>query len=288
MPQRIEVPRGKSQDSAAVFPSSPHIFLNKKESDKELFGRSPQNVNWACARCHTGHRSYFAGRMSTWNSTEYSDAVKGHCYSQAKARQHSMKSLTCIHCHQQYNSTDAIAAHTHHKVDSAGSRCMNYHMPKINEGMQDVVRTHLIFSPTEPKMLRSNQPNACNLCHVEKPIDRFAEWYNFKKSAVFEASVVANYPKRDEPVALGWLASDQHFTRLVAAEALTEAQARWAVPALIEALDDPHLETRQFTQKGLEAMLGRRLADLDYRFWMMKKEREARMRAELLKKSEAK
>jgi hypothetical protein len=301
------------------FPSSPHVLLGKDKSEKELFGRTTKNVNWACARCHTGQRTYFAGGMSTWNSTEYSDAVKGHCYTVAKDGKGPTKSLTCIHCHdpheaigkkwkpsprendqsciechQQYKSNEAIAAHTHHQVDSAGSRCMNCHMPKVNEGLQDVVRTHLIFSPTEPKTLSRNHPNACNLCHLDKnvdwTIDRLAEWYSLDKATISEASLKANYLKRNEPVGLGWLASEHHPTRLVAAEALTKANARWALPALIDTLDDPYLETRQFTQKGLEEMLGRRLSDFGYRFWLMKDERQVplmRMRNELLKKAAA-
>ena len=43
---------------------------------------------------------------------------------------------------------------------------MNCHMPRINEGLQEVVRTHTIFSPTNSAMIESNQMNACNQCHV--------------------------------------------------------------------------------------------------------------------------
>jgi len=40
---------------------------------------------------------------------------------------------------------------------------MNCHMPKINEGINSLVRTHTIFSPTNPAMIEANRPNACNL-----------------------------------------------------------------------------------------------------------------------------
>lgn len=33
--------------------------------------------------------------MATWNSTEYSDAVQGGCYSE----------LTCVHCHDPHKAT---------------------------------------------------------------------------------------------------------------------------------------------------------------------------------------
>ena len=144
------------------------------------------NVNWMCGRCHTGHRPQLAAGMATWNSTEYADAMRGSCYSkltcmnchnphEAIGHKWPLSPLQddqlCIKCHQQYESPEAIRKHSHHETDSAGSRCMNCHMPRMNEGLQDVVRTHMIFSPTNSEMIESNQPNACNLCHTEKSID---------------------------------------------------------------------------------------------------------------------
>ena len=111
----------------------------------------------------------------------------------------------------------AQTAHTHHPADSAGSRCMNCHMPRLNEGMQDLVRTHTIFSPTNREMIHANQPNACNQCHTEEPIDwtlkYLGEWYE----AFFDAKTVeASYPEREQPAALGWLRSQHEAVRLVA------------------------------------------------------------------------
>ena len=59
-------------------------------------------------------------------------------------------------------------------------------MSRINEGLQDVVRTHMICSPTQPGMIEANHPNACNLCHLDKPIDwtieKLRAWYDFEFS----------------------------------------------------------------------------------------------------------
>ncbi|MEM7478919.1 MAG: hypothetical protein AAF483_28385, partial [Planctomycetota bacterium] len=141
------------------------------------------NVNAACARCHVGNRPKFAAGMATWNSTEYSDAMQGSCYSELTcvhchdphkatgkvwAKTPEQDDASCIHCHSQYKAPEFRASHTHHQPGSSGDRCMNCHMPKINEGMQDVVRTHAIFSPTHAGMIEENQPNACNLCHLDK------------------------------------------------------------------------------------------------------------------------
>jgi hypothetical protein len=159
-------------------------------------------------------------------------------------------------------------------------------MPRLNEGLQDVVRTHMIFSPTRADMIEAGHPNACNLCHTDKPIDwtldRLGEWYGKHYDG---AKVAAAYPGRGRPAALVWLTGDDPAVRLVAAAALTRARDRRALPELLAALDDPYLVNRQFTAEGLEEMLGARLADSGYRFYMTAEERRkplADLRAALL------
>jgi predicted CXXCH cytochrome family protein len=253
------------------------------------FGRTHDNVNWACGRCHTGGRPQFAAGMSTWNSVEYSDAMRGGCYSKLRCvdchnphRAIGPKwSLTadqddalCLRCHEKLGPAEARARHTHHPAGSEGTRCMNCHMPRVNEGLQDVVRTHMIYSPTRADMIEANHPNACNLCHTDRPVDwtlrYLKEWY---RKTYDERAIAAAYPHRDRPVALGWLLSDKAAVRLVAAEALTRGRDFKALPQLLDALDDPYLVNRQFAAKGLQEMLHVRLRDHGYRFYMTAEER---------------
>jgi predicted CXXCH cytochrome family protein len=270
-------------------PSSPHLRIESPQPPPT--GRTHDNVNWACGRCHVGPRPRFAAGMSTWNSVEYSDAMRGSCYSQLTCvtchNPHraigSRWSLTadqddalCIKCHKQYQPEDRRLQHTHHPLGSEGARCMNCHMPRINEGVEDVVRTHMIYSPTRADMIETNHPNACNLCHSDKPIDwtlrTLKAWYG----ATYEdQKIAANYPQRDKAVGLGWLESKNEAVRLVAVEALTRNRAGWALPRILDALDDPFLVNRQFAYKGLEDMLDVRLAEFGYRFYMTKEERQA-------------
>ena len=114
-------------------PHSP-LLLVRNANGKLDVGRTRQNLNWACA------------------SPDEDD-------------------VSCIRCHSEYESEAAIASHTHHDAASSGSRCMNCHMPKLNEGINSIVRTHTIFSPTNPAMIEANHPNACNRCHTDRPID---------------------------------------------------------------------------------------------------------------------
>jgi hypothetical protein len=147
-------------------------------------------------------------------------------------------------------------------------------MPRVNEGLQDVVRTHMIYSPTRPDMIEANQPNACNLCHTGQPIDwtlaRMKEWYG---KTFDETKVVANYPKRGGPVAAGWLHSGNESVRLVAADALARTRDARAVPPLLEALDDPYLLNRQFAARRLREMLDVRPSEFGYRFYQSEAER---------------
>jgi hypothetical protein len=147
-------------------------------------------------------------------------------------------------------------------------------MPRLNEGLSDVVRTHMIYSPTRADMIHAGQPNACNLCHTDRPIDwtldHFKDWYGKSYDA---AQVSAHYPHRDQPAAIDWLTGKNESVRLVAAAALTRQKDQTALPRLLDMLDDPYLVNRQFTADGLERMLGIRLADDGYRFYQTRDER---------------
>lgn len=291
------------------FPNSPHLAIERDgpgnvRAAQPDQGRTHDNVNWACGRCHTGTRPTFAAGMSTWNSVEYSDAVRGSCYSKLRCIDcHNPHQATgpkwspsparddavCLKCHGHLEPAERRQAHTHHPANSEGARCLNCHMPRINEGVQDVVRTHMIYSPTRQDMIHANHPNACNLCHTDKPIDwtlrYLKEWYG---TTYDEKQLTASYPQRDRPVALGWLSSATDAVRLVGVDALIRARDRQALPQLLDALDDPYLVNRQFAAKGLEEMLGVRLADFGYRIYQSAEERKrplAEVRTKILQAS---
>ena len=165
---------------------------------------------------------------------------------------------------------------------------MDCHMPKINEGLQYMVRTHRIFNPTDSAMIEANQPNACNLCHLDKPIDwtigHLRDWYG-EKHRFAESKIFRNYPRRDQPVGLGWLHSAHNGTRLAAAEAMATTDVRRWLPDLLDFMvDDSHLVNRQFVQREIDTQLGIKLRDKGFNFFMSKDERRTvvdRLRPEL-------
>ena len=77
----------------------------------------------------------------------------------------------------------------------------------------------------------------------------------------------------ERAVALGWLRSSDQSVRLIGADALFRTDSRWALPQLIEALDDPYLMNRQFAQRGIESLTGVNLEDCGYRYYMEGEER---------------
>lgn len=273
----------------SMAPKDPHLLVFK-DSDRKSDAINAANVNAACARCHSGDRPRYASGIATWNSTEHSDAMRGSCYSEMSCvhchnphqaigpqwtKTPDQDDQSCLACHEQYTDPAIRQTHTRHVAGSTGDRCMNCHMPHINEGMQDVVRTHTIFSPTQKEMIEQNQPNACNLCHLDRSIDwtleKLKHWYG---KTFDEATLDAHYADRSEPTGLGWLKQEHEATRLVTFAAFARQNAKWGIPYLVDMLDDDYLLNRQFAQTSLERLTG---ADLNekygYWYYMTREER---------------
>jgi predicted CXXCH cytochrome family protein len=82
--------------------------------------------------------------------------------------------VMCLECHGP-NSPNGpraatVEAHTHHKAGGAGSECVACHMPKIEQTIADVnVRSHTFKFITPAETAALKVPNACAVCHVDKP-----------------------------------------------------------------------------------------------------------------------
>ena len=111
---------------------------------------------------------------------------QSRCYLQGKA--------TCLNCHADAHDTGieknqqlrpgasaictgchagkATAVHTHHPDKSAGSSCVECHMPRTVLSVKAEIRDHSITVPVPENTSRHAIPNACNNCHK----DQTAEW----------------------------------------------------------------------------------------------------------------
>lgn len=76
----------------------------------------------------------------------------------------------CTRCHEAIGK--ATAAHTHHAANSAGSSCVECHMPRTVYSIKAEIRDHAMSVPAPENTVRHAIPNACNLCHK----DRDANW----------------------------------------------------------------------------------------------------------------
>jgi predicted CXXCH cytochrome family protein len=80
--------------------------------------------------------------------------------------------LMCTGCHSQFQNSAALAAHTHHLIESEASRCVSCHMPRIMDAVLFRARTHQIDDIPNADMTQrfgqDKSPNACLSCHSEK------------------------------------------------------------------------------------------------------------------------
>jgi hypothetical protein len=133
-------------------------------------------------------------------------------------------------------------------------------MPRLTQGLEEVVRTHHISAPTDARMLAAGQPNACNLCHLDRSlrwtVDALREGWGVQL-APDDAWAAAYEGGLDAPVGPAWLRSGSQATRLVATQAYGRSPlGRAALDDLLSALDDPVPVNRVFATFAVERVTG--------------------------------
>ena len=73
----------------------------------------------------------------------------------------------CTKCHQDVAA--GLTAHTRHRDDSAGSSCVECHMPKTVMSIKSTMRDHTIGLPAPENTVAFGIPNACTECHADRP-----------------------------------------------------------------------------------------------------------------------
>lgn len=99
-------------------------------------------------------------------------------------------------------------AHTHHQPDSAGSHCVNCHMPETTYMKIDDRRDHSFKVPNPQLTIAYGIPNACNRCHQDKTpqwaLQYIRKWFGrvYQNSPVLtadDAELVAIYQNKKLP-----------------------------------------------------------------------------------------
>ena len=85
----------------------------------------------------------------------------------------------CTRCHEAEGA--ALTSHTHHAAKSAGSSCVECHMPRTVYSIKAEIRDHAITIPVPENTLHHAIPNACNVCHKDRDanwaLERMNAWY---------------------------------------------------------------------------------------------------------------
>jgi predicted CXXCH cytochrome family protein len=85
----------------------------------------------------------------------------------------------CSRCHEAIGKS--ISAHSHHAESSAGSSCVECHMPRTVFSIKAEIRDHSMSIPVPENTIRHAIPNACNVCHKDRDalwsLKQMNQWY---------------------------------------------------------------------------------------------------------------
>lgn len=261
-----------------------HPLLANWTPDHKNARKNPAVVNGICRQCH--HSG--ADAPDNWpdgsagvNSMESTEQDRGGCANEIKCTDCHNTHIsgpkagspdrpehlnTCVTCHEQYQSLQMANAHSRHTPDQAN--CLDCHMPRIVQGFGAYNRTHRIASPTDPKILATGMPNACNLCHLDKPLS----WTQNELEKIWGKQVPVSRSltklfgqQLDRPVGEAWLDHPIPLVRLVTAGAYAHSQwGKKKLPDLISALSETNAYTRYGYLQNIEKILGHQISDQEY------------------------
>jgi len=140
-------------------------------------------------------------RMSPCTKSGELDCL--HCHTSSgryRFNQEGKENDACLPCHQQ--RVENAAAHTHHKSDSVGTKCIACHMP-MTEFARMWRSDHSMLPPVPAATLAYESPNACNICHLEEDAtwaDKWVrEWHkrDYQGPVLHRAGLIQTARERD-------------------------------------------------------------------------------------------
>ncbi len=211
------------------------IRVSGREYNGLLDSPCAKGGKFSCISCHSGHNS------------EPDDMLS------ARAR----TSESCLQCHEQFRSTEQLAAHTRHAPASSGSECYNCHMPHTTYGVLKAIRSHQVSSPSVADDLSVGRPNACNLCHLDKTLawtsDHLSRWFGHESTPLPETATNLSHAIRlavagnaGQRALLAW--------HLGWDSALKASGTNWVAPILGQLLDDPYAAVRLVAERSAKAI----------------------------------
>lgn len=170
----------------------------------------------------------------------------------------------CTKCHQDLGTQ--LTAHTRHRADSAGSSCVECHMPKTVVSIKSTMRDHTMNLPVPENTVAFGIPNACTECHKDKQatwaVGTLEKWWpRGRRAKLVKRADTFTAARAGRPDALGGLiaiAADDGQGPLVQANAVgylgRYPEAR-AVAALLAAAKADHSAIRSAAISSLGQQL---------------------------------
>ncbi|MCA9698752.1 MAG: hypothetical protein KC431_14595, partial [Myxococcales bacterium] len=163
----------------------------------------------------------------------------------------------CTQCHGELAA--ALTAHTRHASQSAGSRCVNCHMPHTVYGLTKAIRSHQISVPSVEETVDFGRLNACNGCHVDRSLSWTAAALRRDWGIDTRADALL-YEGPERAAAVEALVRGDAGQRALAAWALGWAPAQrvagsdWMAPLLLRALQDDYAAVRWVALRSLHSL----------------------------------
>lgn len=163
----------------------------------------------------------------------------------------------CYQCHEPYR--DRLTEHTHHAAGSPGSLCYNCHQPHTSYALLKAVRSHQVSSPDIGVALATGRPDACSLCHLDRPLPWTAKHLQ-DRHGIAPPEIPAAW--REVAAGVRWLQAGDAGQRALLAwhfgwePARQAAGEGWLAPHLGVLLDDPYAAVRNIAHASLRRLPG--------------------------------
>lgn len=210
-----------------------------------------QRGEMSCISCHRMHQAKDDPRSrKEWADDQLGVGMRGN--------------QACTQCH---DPIEFGPKHTHHGAGSSGSLCYNCHMPFSTWGLMKGIRNHSIRSPQVKDSAPNVRPNACNLCHLDQPLQwsaaKLADWYGHPRPTL---------AADEKKIAAGvlWTLQGDAAQRAVVAHNFGRAAAQeisgreWMPPIVSYLMRDPYHVVRYAAGKSLRTLPGFREFEFDF------------------------
>lgn len=257
------------------LPTSKYVQLQERNPAKHLTAdrKNPLIVKGVCVQCHSGNGKKYPNGAGKSNSREGLDFHAGFCTTEMSCvtchdphRPSAGPSggptlakhvAVCTKCHNQYADETKALVHSKHP-QSAGVNCLDCHMPRYTQGLDELIRTHRITHPVEEKMVAAGSANACNLCHLDKSL----RWTLNELDKGWGKKLHVNpewpsYADLEKPIGPLWLKGKDNQLRLVASQSYARSPlGKKMLPELVHALNDPEPLNRVFHSCAVQKICG--------------------------------